>query len=353
MIDGRNIKKILLIRRDNIGDLICTTPAIHALREKFSAAKIGILVNSYNADAVADNPDIDEVYVYEKAKHAEGENRFLVWLGNLRLFLKIRGERYDVAIGCGNYSPSLARYTFLTGAKNRIGYVRSGDRSISYNIPISELREPIHEVVATFKLLEPLGIDGEPSRLVLLPSADEKEKVLKFLSPPPTSHLPPPVFVAMHISSRKENNRWPADRFIELGNELIKKYNVTPLLLWAPGSSKNPFHPGDDEKAEAIADKMRGAVLYKTTRLRELIAAISLCRLVICCDGGAMHIAAALGKPILTVWGSTDKRRWMPWQVDNMILQKGKRADEISVAEAINGFDALWRVIKHSCSREA
>ena len=345
------MNRVLFIRRDNIGDLICTTPAIHALREKFPAAKIGILVNSYNADVVAGNPDIDEVYVYEKAKHAEGKNRLLVWLGNLRLFLKIRGERYDVAIGCGNYSPSLARYTFLTGAKKRIGYVRSGDRSISYNIPISEPREPIHEVVATFKLLEPSGISGEPSNLVLLPSADEKEKVLKFLFPHPTpdtdirgqaSHIPPPVFVAMHISSRKENNRWPTDRFIELGNELIKRYNIMPLILWAPGSSKNPFHPGDDEKAEVIADKMRGAVLYKTTRLRELIAAISVCRLVICCDGGAMHIAAALGKPILAVWGSTDKRRWMPWQVDNIILQKGKRADEVTAEEAVAAFEKMW-----------
>jgi len=340
------MNKVLFIRRDNIGDLICTTPAIHALREKFPAAKIGVLVNSYNADAVAGNPDVDEVYVYEKAKHAEGKNRFLVWLGNLKLLLKIRGERYDVAIGCGSYSPSLARYTFLTGAKNRIGYVRSGDRSISYNIPISEPREPIHEVVATFKLLEPLGISGEPSNLVLLPSADEKEKILKFLFPHPTSHIPPPVFVAMHISSRKENNRWPTDRFIELGNELIKRYNIMPLILWAPGSSKNPFHPGDDEKAEAIADKMRGAVLYKTTRLRELIAAISLCRLVICCDGGAMHIAAALGKPILTVWGSTDKRRWIPWQVDNMILQKGKRADEVTIGEALSAFEKLWKNLR-------
>src|SRR3972149_7006691 len=282
------MNKVLFIRRDNIGDLICTTPAIHALREKCSAAKIGVLVNSYNADAVAGNPDIDEVYIYEKAKHGEGKNRFLVWLGNLKLLLKIRGERYDVAIGCGSYSPSLARYTFLTGAKNRIGYVRSGDRSISYNIPISEPREPIHEVVATFKLLEPLGIDGEPSRLVLLPSADEKEKVLKFLFPPPTSHLPPANLIAIHISSRKENNRWPAERFIELGNELIKKYNVTPLLLWAPGSSKNPRQPGDDEKAAEIAKGMVSTpFLYKTTKLKELIAAISACKLVVCCDGGA------------------------------------------------------------------
>ncbi|MBI5328266.1 MAG: glycosyltransferase family 9 protein [Deltaproteobacteria bacterium] len=330
------MKKILFIRRDNIGDLICTTPAIHALREKFPKTKIGILVNTYNADAVAGNPDIDEVYVYEKAKHAKDKNRFSVWLENLRLLLKIRKEKYDVAIGCGyKYSTSLARYTFLTGANNRIGYVKSSANSISYNISMNEPSEPVHEVVATFKLLEPLGISGEPSNLVLLPSDDEKEKVLKC--------IPHPNLIAMHISSRKENNRWPADSFIELGNKLMKKYNVMPLILWAPGSSKNPFHPGDDEMAYKIAAKISGAAVYKTTRLGELIAAISLCKLTICCDGGAMHIAAALGKPVLTIWGSTDKRRWALWKAEGIILQKGLRADEISVEEALVAFERMWR----------
>ncbi len=71
-------KKILFIRRDNIGDLVCTTPAIHAFRKVFPELKIGILVNTYNADVVKNNPDIDEIYVYEKAKHVPEKNKFLV-----------------------------------------------------------------------------------------------------------------------------------------------------------------------------------------------------------------------------------------------------------------------------------
>ena len=341
-IDAKTIKKILLIRRDNIGDLICTTPAIRALREEFPKIKLSVLVNSYNAGVLENNPDIDEIYVYEKAKHIEGKNRFAVWLKNLKLLLQIRRERYDVAIGCGyRYSPRLARYTFLTGANNRIGYVKSGANSISYNIPMNEPREPIHEVVATFKLLEPLGITGEPPCLVLMPSAQERGKAVQYLKSQGLTH---DNIVAVHISSRKENNRWPAEGFIELGNELIEKYNVIPLILWAPGSSKNPKHPGDDEKALEIAKGMvLVQVLYKTTKLKELIAAISLCKLVVCCDGGAMHIAAALGKPILTIWGSTDKRRWLPWKVENIILQKGRNAADVNVEEVLAVFARLWR----------
>ncbi len=338
-----SVKKILLIRRDNIGDLICTTPAIAALRKNFSEAKVGILVNSYNADAIANNPDIDEIYVYEKAKHIEDKNRFSVWLKNLKLLSKIRKEKYDIAVGCGyKYSPRLARYTFLTGAKKRIGYAPS-NKSFYYNIPVNEPSEPIHEVAAAFKLLEPLGITGEPSKLVLMPSINEKEKVLKHIE---MEGFNCDNIAAIHISSRKENNRWPIEKFIRLGNEMIKKYTVTPLILWAPGSSDNPYHPGDDEKALKIANGLVSKpILYKTTRLKELIAAVSVCRLVVCCDGGAMHIAAALGKPIVTIWGSTDKRRWSPWKVKNIILQKGMNADEIYVGEALPAFETLWKEV--------
>ena len=86
--------KILFIRRDNIGDLVCTTPSIRAVREKYPDAKIGILVNTYNADTVSNNPDIDEVYIYEKAKHATDKNKLSVWRSNLKVLLKIRKEKY-------------------------------------------------------------------------------------------------------------------------------------------------------------------------------------------------------------------------------------------------------------------
>src|SRR5574340_622296 len=151
--------KILFIRRDNIGDLVCTTPSIHAVREKYPDAKIGILVNTYNADAVSNNPDMDEVYIYEKAKHVPDKSKLSVWLNNLRVLQKIRKERYDVAIGCGAYSPRLARYTMLTGAKTRIGYIKKGmKKSKFYNLPLYEPEKTLHEVEKTFNLLTPFGI---------------------------------------------------------------------------------------------------------------------------------------------------------------------------------------------------
>jgi ADP-heptose:LPS heptosyltransferase len=334
------MKKILFIRRDNIGDLVCTTPAIHAVRQKYPDAKIGILVNSYNADAIMNNPDIDEIYVYEKAKHVSDKNKFSVWWSNLKVLLKIRKEHYDVAIGCGSYSPRLARYTFMTGAVVRIGYLsKNVNKSKSYNMPICEPEKPLHEVERVFNLLSPLGINSTPSSLRIFPADDEIQRVKDFLNASGLKKGKP--LIAFHISSRRPENRWPIDKFIELARLIISRYDANILLLWSPGSEKNPYHPGDDEKAETIINSMKtNMIAYKTTKLKELIAALRPADIVVCCDGGAMHIAAALDKPIVTIWGSTNPAIWRPWGVKHVILQdESKRAENISIEAVLNAVE--------------
>ncbi len=344
------ISKILFIRRDNIGDLICTTPAIHAVRSAYPEAKIGILVNSYNADAVKNNPDIDEIYIYEKAKHLPEKNKFTVWWNNIRVLSKIRKEKYDIAIACGSYSPRLARYTYMTGAKLRIGYLPTRiKKSFFYNIPLREPQKPMHEVERVFALLPQLGINGKPDKMRIYPSSHEIEKInelfkkKKFFGVIET-HLndshgkhdskvkQDKILIAFHISSRKPENRWPADKFIKLAKLILKNHNASIMLLWSPGSESNPYHPGDDEKAEIIIKAVPEIIPFKTTHLGELIASLSFAEFVVCLDGGAMHIAAALGKPIVTIWGSTDPIKWRPWGVRHVILKgSNKRADNVDV----------------------
>lgn len=337
------IKKILFIRRDNIGDLICTTPAIHAVRERFPDARIGVLASTYNADAIIHNPDIDEVYIYEKAKHARNRNRLSVWWDNVKVFRKIRREQYDVAIGCGTYSPRLARYTGLTGAKQRVGYVpRGAFKSRWYNAPVPEPDQPAHEVETVFYLLSALGIHGPIPPMRVFPVEGEVQKTRDFLTAVGVRRDKP--LVAFHISSRRQQNRWPIEKFIELARGILSRKEAEIMLLWSPGSEKDVHHPGDDEKAELFMRSVQpGPAAYRTSTVRELIAAISVCDLIVCGDGGAMHIAAALGKRIVTIWGSSGPVRWRPWGVTHLILQdKSWRAENISVQSV---FEAVQRLL--------
>ncbi|MBI5644203.1 MAG: glycosyltransferase family 9 protein [Deltaproteobacteria bacterium] len=337
------MNKVLFIRRDNIGDLICTTPAIKALKLKYPAVKIGVLVNSYNADAIKGNPDIDQVFVYEKEKHSQ-KGRINVLLGNLNVIRRIRKEKFEVAIGCSyTYSRRVARLTYLSGAALKIGYV-SKDRPASkfYNKPLAEPGESMHEVEAMMGLVKPLAVAGPPPLMTIKADPGELEKALQYLKRLGLKEKGKAV--VFHISSRKPQNRWPGERFKALGELIQDKLGLDIILLWSPGNSSNPFHPGDDETAEWIISKMkRKPLAYRTLAVSELIAAMSAGSLVVCSDGGAMHIAAGLGKPIVTIWGSTDKKRWAPWGVPYRLLQKEQGlATEISSEEAFKAFIDLY-----------
>ena len=184
MAEGFKPKSVLFIRRDNIGDLVCTTPAISAARLKYPEAEIAVLVNSYNADIVKGNPDIDEVFIYEKEKHrAKGKGVLRTLIGQMSVIGKIRSRRFDAAIGCAySYSPRLARLTYLTGAKLRIGYGPQQGNSRFYNSVVKGPSEPVHEVLAMMRLLKPLGIEEEPvPRLFIRPEEVEVKKAREFL----------------------------------------------------------------------------------------------------------------------------------------------------------------------------
>ncbi len=327
-----NVKSVLFIRPDKIGDLECTTPAIRAVRIKYPHCRIAMLVNSYNAGAVRNNPDVNDVYVYEKFKHQSDKSRFRVWLSNLRLIGRIRRASVDVSIACG-YAPSprLARYALLTGARMRIGPVEATGKSIAYTHPIAAPDKPIHEVEAIMRLLAPLGIK-EGLDLPLMVKPGDAEAAFNWHD----------RLIAMHISSRRPQNRWPVERFKQLADTIQERPGHRVLLLWSPGERDNPLHPGDDEDAAAIAGAMKKEpIAYRTQSVEQLIAALSFASMVVCCDGGAMHIAAGLGKPVLTIWGSTDKKRWAPWGVPSVVLQNGKEAASIGVDEVVRAFDRL------------
>lgn len=322
--------KILVIRRDNIGDLVCTTPLISALRQRFPQAWIGVLANSYNAPVLAGNADIDEVFAYTKGKHlASGQGRLGALWQRLRLVMRLRRQCIDDVILPGGAQASATRFA---------GWVAPG-RVIAAPLHESTTEDRTsHEVERCFSLLAGYGIAGTPPACLIVADPLTAQGVAARLP----SGLAGRRLVALQLSARKPKQRWPVESFAALAKTLHAESDCGFLVFWSPGAADDPLHPGDDAKADELVAQTRGLPLaaVATHELGELIAGLSLCESVICSDGGAMHIAAGLGKPIVCLFGNSDATRWRPWHVPHVLLQPASRdVADISVEEVL----VAWR----------
>jgi ADP-heptose:LPS heptosyltransferase len=293
---------ILVIRRDNIGDLVCTTPMIAALRQAMPDAWIGVLVNQYNVAVMRGNTDVNDVFAYRKAKHrGPGESKVAIWLETAGLLWKLRRKGIDVAIVA---SPGGDRYAKLVGARRIIA---------------DKPGAPFHEVEAVGQLLAPLGIQPALGPLQLTPLPEVVAAMR-----PKLAELAGRKIWAIHLSAREKSRRWPAEKYIELIERLASPERGF-ALFWSPGPADHPAHPGDDEKAAQVLEACRdkGAVPVVTERLEELIAALSLCEGFVGADGGAMHLAAALGLKTAALFENSEAKRtrWYPWGARHVLMQ--------------------------------
>lgn len=334
--------KILVIRRDNIGDLVCTTPLFSSLRTAFPHAYIAALVNSYSAPVIVNNPSLTEVFLYHKSKHTAGIRASLNnWAEALGLLLKLRSCQFDIVIAIGNSSLKFAR---MLSAKRIIS---AGHQSDDNTIPISEL-EPLHAAEAAHHYLTRLGIQSPPGKLVVIPDRRWTP------TPPPCMTSENTIRIGLQLSARKPSQRWSVDHFAALAEKLHREIGAEFLVFWSPGTSSNRMHPGDDEKAQLLKSQVRDIPFWfcETSRLEELIAAMDIPDIIVSSDGGAMHIAAGLGKPVVALFGDSPTHRWSPWQVPSRILSPAsKKVSDVSVKEVFAAVLELVATIRPDSTR--
>ena len=323
--------KILVIRRDNIGDLVCTTPLLHQLRMRFPRAWIAALVNRYNEDVLAGNPDLNAVFSYRKSKHREsGESAFAVFWTRFRQLMALRRMKIDIVLLPASGGQASARQMARLIGAHRI-IEQAVDRG-----------GVMHEVERAARVLTPLGVADKLRSLRICADAQGVAAVRAKVAESLPGDGP---LVGLHISARKPDPRWPAENFAKLMVQLHARHGACFMLFWSPGDEANPLHPGDDRKAAAIVAVTGTPVLpWPTHKLRDLIDGLAVCDSVICSDGGAMHIAAGLGKPIVCFFGSSDPAIWHPWDVPHQVLRSASRkVADIAVDEAVAAWQGLSR----------
>ena len=308
-----SIKNILLIRQHNqLGDMLCVVPLLRALRAKYPSAILTLMASPLNYDLMLHNRYIDRVIKYDKKEFL---GRFWIRPGPLLRFIReLRAERFDLVLVPSTVSISFTSnlLAYLSGASVRIGPgsidgAKNGSRFL-FNLPV-ELdwrNDPHrHQTLRNLDIATPLRLDlGDVTCEVTL-LGEELERGRACVNQAESiERRDEGVVVAFHPGAGKVPNQWPASRFAEVANSLAKEFGAHLLITSGP-MDRQPV----SEMTTAL--NVPYSVIDRRP-IREIAAILAHVDLVISNDTGIMHVGAAVGTPVLSLFGPTDSRQWSP-----------------------------------------
>jgi heptosyltransferase-2 len=304
-------RRILVIRLDRLGDVVLSTPALQALRQHFPHAFIAMMVRPPCRDVVEGHPALNDVLLYDK----DGRHRRVP--ATVRFARQLRRYDFDTALilhpsNRSHWIPWLARIPV------RIGYNRKSARLLTHRVPHRKQEGEQHEAVYTLELLQVFGItpNGPPRpRISIHPAAVKRvERVLAEHAVQPTERL-----LALHPSASCVSKRWMPERFAEVADRLITEQGVRICLV--AGEDDVPY-------ADQVAHAMRRPVVNLAGKLTlgELAALLRRCRCLVSNDSGPVHVAAAVGTPVVDIFGRNQRGlsplRWGPLGDGHVVLHK-------------------------------
>lgn len=332
---GLKPKRICVIKARAIGDVVMTTPSLRSLRAAFPDAHITMFVREFCADVVRHLPYLDNIFVYEKAGNHGG------LAGRLRLIRELRSRKFDLVVNFHDDFQTVL-FAFLSGAEIRLGFKNKWDFLLTHKLTCPE---ELHIVDRHLALLELIGVRGSNRKLELVLTEADRSAARRFLQ----GHgLLGRKLVGMVAGSQWQKKRWPAESFAQV-NDVLAEFGVAVILIGSP--SEVPYL-----RSIAALTKFLPTIAAGETSLIVSAALLEHCNVVLTNDTGPMHIAGALGRPIVALFGPTDPEKARPPQAPSIVLWKGRICDKctgticqeltclrgIGVAEVI---DALTRYL--------
>jgi lipopolysaccharide heptosyltransferase I len=295
--------KALVVRLSSIGDVVHTLPAVAALERH--GWQTGWLVEPASRPLLEANPAVSRLALAPPARAFR--------LGEaLETVRELRAGLYDAALDFQGLWKS-AVWSRLSGARRVLGFARPWRREPASALLLRERVEmpggAAHVIDKNLALLEPLGIDAMGSREFPLPPArEEAVAVEKSLGAAGLEH-----FVVLNAGGGWSNKLWPAECFGALALALCER-GLRPLVTWGPG---------EEALAERVVAASTGAAVrcFRTTLL-ELIAVLRRARLVVAGDTGPLHLACAVGTPVVGIYGPTDPARNGPFAPADRVVRR-------------------------------
>ena len=304
--------KILVLRYRFIGDTVLSVPFLRNLREAFPSARIDLLLEPFSGQVLEGCPYVDRILPFEiktihRYSNRSEQNKLASYMQYRR---KIKEERYDAAFVLKR-SVSSALLVWAAGIPRRIGFATEGRRlfltdSVNY-------RNNQHEVSNFLDCLRKLDIPIRTQHLELWPSPDGEVKAHSLIYR--KGWKPSDLIIVIHAAASLPAKLWPLDRFSAVMRVLHRKYNAQFIYT---GSKEDAALYTEIEKQGPFD----GLNLCGVSSLRENISIYRRTNLFFGVDSGPMHMAAAVGVPVVALFGPTDEQKWGPWGEGHRVITK-------------------------------
>jgi heptosyltransferase-1 len=304
-IDNLSPHRILIIKPSAIGDVVHALPILNLVRKKWPAAKIAWLVTPACAGLLEGHPQLDEVILFDRKRLGALWRRPWLWFALRRFTRSLRDRKFDLVIDL----QGLFRSGWLakkTRAPVRVGFANARELAwIFYTHRVSIDTMEQHAVSRYLKVARFIGCDDNPVEFVFATTEEDREYAKGLVRA--DKNVYPTEYAVLLPGTNWLTKRWPIQRFAGLVNPLRER-GLACVVAGGPD-------------VVAMAREIPGTIdVTGKTSLRQLTALLEGAALVVANDSGPMHIAAALGRPLVTPFGPTNPVRTGPYgRMDSVI----------------------------------
>jgi lipopolysaccharide heptosyltransferase I len=295
-------RRILIIKPSALGDVVHTLPVLNLLRRRWPAAHLAWVVGGAFASLLEGHPQLDEVIRFERRRFGRGWRDPGAAVGLFQFMRSLRRGEFDLVLDLQGLLRS-GWMTMRTRAPVRVGFSNARELAhLFYTHRVPNDSPDQHAVDRYLELCDSIGCGRAPVEFRFHVTDEDRQHVAELIG----EDRP---YAVLLPGTNWPTKRWPVEHFAELVGPLRQRFGLEAVVAGGP------------DVAEIAAQIPRATNLVgRTSNLRQLVALLDQADLVIANDSGPMHIAAALGRPLVTMFGPTNPLRTGPYnRLDSVV----------------------------------
>jgi lipopolysaccharide heptosyltransferase I len=306
-----NFSRTLIIKPSSMGDIVQALPVLTALKEQHPRARIWWLVAKPFAGLLEGHPRLDGLILFDRDRFAQMARRAGVVLEFLEFLKDLRRRRFTTVLDLQGLLRS-GVLALATGAPNRIGFGSARELApLFYTAQVRLPRREMHAVERYLAAARQVGL-GPPQSTDHLPVTEESRRRAR-------ERLQAEglwrgeAFLVVGAHARWESKQWPGDRFAQVAERLWREAHARSVVIGGRDASPSARQVLQAAAALGLSGPSLPLDLAGKTTLKESVAIIAEARAMVTNDSGPMHIAAAVGTPVVAIFGPTHPKRTGPW----------------------------------------